>query len=282
MKKLRWPLLIAIVALAAISILLISQKPESLQPIIEPVVKPAEGGIYSEGVVGTFMRLNPILDYYNGADRDVDHLLFSGMLRIDDRGLPQADLATSWGISRDGTIYNFSLNPKAVWHDGEPITSDDVIFTIQMMVSDDSPIPSDLREFWKQIEVIRLDDKTVQFKLPEPFAPFLDYLTFGLLPSHLLGDLSMSELIDNPFNLQPVGSGPYRFDHLITTNGQISGVVLTAFKDYSPQGAYIDQIAIRYYADSPAAYSAYQAGDIAGLGDVSCRYPSRCTQRART
>ena len=154
------------------------------------MVKPAEGGIYSEGVVGTFMRLNPVLDYYNGADRDVDHLLFSGMLRIDDRGLPQADLATSWGISRDGTIYNFSLNPKAVWHDGEPVTSDDVIFTIQMMMSDDSPIPADMREFWKQIEVIRLDDKTIQFKLPEPYAPFLDYLTFGLLPAHLLGDLT--------------------------------------------------------------------------------------------
>ena len=210
MKKLRWPLLIAVIALAAIAILLISQKPDSLQPISEPVVKPAEGGIYSEGVVGKFMRLNPVLDFYNAADRDVDHLIFSGMLRIDDRGLPQAELATSWGISRDGTIYNFSLNPNAVWHDGEPVTSDDVIFTIQMMISDDSPIPSDIREFWKQIEVIRLDDKTVQFKLPEPYAPFLDYLTFGLLPSHLLGDLTMAELIDNPFNLQPVGSGPYR------------------------------------------------------------------------
>lgn len=269
MKKLRLPLLIAIIALAAISILLISQKPVLLQPVSQPVVKPAEGGIYSEGIVGTFMRLNPVLDYFNSADRVVDHLLFSGMLRIDDRGLPQADLATSWGISRDGTIYNFSLNPKAVWHDGEPVTSDDVIFTIQMMTSDDSPIPTDIRDFWKQIEVIRLDEKTIQFKLPEPYAPFMDYLIFGLLPSHLLGDLSMADLIDNPFNLQPVGSGPYRLDHLITTDGQVTGVVLSAFKDYYPQGAYIDQIAVRYYPDSIAAFSAYQAGDISGIGDVT-------------
>ena len=91
MKKLRWPLLIAIIALAAISILLYSQKPDVLQPITQPVVKPAEGGIYSEAVVGIFRRLNPVLDYYNEADREVDRLLFSGMLRIDDRGLPQAD-----------------------------------------------------------------------------------------------------------------------------------------------------------------------------------------------
>ena len=269
MKKLRWPLLIAIIALAAISILLLSQKPAVLQPITEPVIKPAEGGIYSEGVVGVFRRLNPVLDYYNEADREVDRLLFSGMLRIDDRGLPQADLATSWGISRDGMIYNFSLNPKAVWHDGEPVTSDDIIFTIQIMMADDSPIPADVREFWKQIEIVRLDEKTLQFKLPEPFAPFLDYLTFGVLPAHLLGDLTLAQVIDDPFNLQPIGTGPYRFDHLITTDGQISGVVLSAFKDYYSPGAYIDQIALRYYPDSSAAYAAYLAGEIGGIGNVT-------------
>jgi peptide/nickel transport system substrate-binding protein len=202
MKKLRWPLLIAIIALAAISILLINQKPASLQPIAAPVVQPAEGGIYTEGLVGSFMRLNPVLDYYNQADKDIDRLIYSGMLRIDDRGIPQADLATSWGISRDGTIYNFSLNPNAVWHDGEPVTSDDIIFTIQMMSADGSPYPADVRDFWKQIEIIRLDNKTVQFKLPEPFAPFLDYLTFGVLPSHLLGDLTMEELVDDSFNME--------------------------------------------------------------------------------
>ena len=269
MKKLRWPLLIAIIALAAISILLYSQKPDVLQPITQPVVKPAEGGIYSEGVVGVFRRLNPVLDYYNEADREVDRLLFSGMLRIDDRGLPQADLATSWGISRDGMIYNFSLNPKAVWHDGEPVTSDDIIFTIQMMMADDSPIPTDVREFWKQIEIVRLDEKTLQFKLPEPFAPFLDYLTFGILPSHLLGDLTLPEVINDPFNLQPVGTGPYRFDHLLTADGQITGVVLATFKDYYATTAYIDQIALRYYSDSTTAYAAYQSGEIAGIGKVT-------------
>jgi peptide/nickel transport system substrate-binding protein len=172
MKKLRWPLLIAILALATISILLISQKPEALQPIAAPVVQPAEGGVYSEGLIGEFMRLNPVLDYYNDADRAVDRLLFSGMLRVDDRGVPQADLATSWGISRDGTVYNFSLNPQANWHDSEPVTSDDVIFTIQMMMTEESPLPADIRQFWQQIEIIRLDEKTLQFKLPNRLHPF--------------------------------------------------------------------------------------------------------------
>jgi peptide/nickel transport system substrate-binding protein len=268
MKKLRWPLLVALLALAAIAVLLIGQKPVTLVPI-EPVVEPAEGGVYAEGLIGSLTRLNPLLDTYNSVDRDVDRLIFSGLLHFDDRGLPQAGLADSWGISRDGTIYNFSLRAGAVWHDGEPVTSDDVIFTIELMRSEDSPLPADLVEFWQQVEIERLDDKTIQFRLPEPYSPFLDFLTFGVLPAHLLGDLSLTEIIDSPFNLQPVGSGPYRFDRLIVEDGQIAGVVLSAFQDYYAQPPFIEQIAFRYYPDAQAAFAAYQKGEIGGIAQVT-------------
>ena len=269
MNKLRWPLLIAVLALVVIGALLLSQRPTALQPIAEPEVEPAEGGVYAEGLVGSLIRLNPLLDTYNSADRDLDRLLYSGLLRFDDRGIPQGDLSNSWGISRDGTIYNFSLRETAFWHDGEPVTSDDVIFTIETMRADDSTLPADLVQFWKQIEVVRLDDKTLQFRLPESFAPFMDYMTFGVLPAHLLGDLTFSEIIDAPFNLQPVGSGPYRFDHLLVENGQIAGIVLSAFKEYYGQAPYIEQIAFRYYPDSAAVWAAYQAGEISGISQVS-------------
>jgi peptide/nickel transport system substrate-binding protein len=268
MKKLRWPLLIALLALVVIGALLISQRPAPLEPIAIPQAEPAEGGIYAEGLVGALVRLNPLLDSYNSVDRDVDQLIFSGLLRFDDQGIPQGDLSNSWGISRDGTIYNFSLYENAVWHDGEPVTSDDVIFTIERMRAEDSPLPADLVQFWSQIEVVRLDEKTLQFRLPEAFAPFMDYLTFGILPAHLLGELSFAEMVDSPFNLQPVGSGPYRFENLLVEDGQIKGVVLSAFKEYYGQPAYVEQIAFRYYPDAAAMWAAYQAGEINGLGEV--------------
>ena len=268
MKKLRWPLLIALLALVVIGALLISQRPAPLEPIAIPQAEPAEGGIYAEGLVGALVRLNPLLDSYNSVDRDVDQLIFSGLLRFDDQGIPQGDLSNSWGISRDGTIYNFSLYENAVWHDGEPVTSDDVIFTIERMRAEDSPLPTDLVQFWSQIELVRLDEKTLQFRLPEAFAPFMDYLTFGILPAHLLGELSFAEMVDSPFNLQPVGSGPYRFENLLVEDGQIKGVVLSAFKEYYGQPAYVEQIAFRYYPDAAAMWAAYQAGEINGLGEV--------------
>jgi peptide/nickel transport system substrate-binding protein len=265
-KRLRWPILISLLALAIIAVLLVEQKPTQTQ--IEPVLEPAAGGIYTEGIIGTMVRLNPLLDDYNSADRDVDRLLFNGLVRIDDRGLPQADLADSWGISQDGKVYNFSLRQNTVWHDQTPLTSDDVIFTIEKMREDGSPLPADVRNFWKQVEVVRLDDNALQFRLTEPFAPFLDYLTFGILPAHIYGDMTLEEIIASPDNLNPVGTGPYRFKQFIVEDDQIVGVLLEPFVDFYDKPPFIEQVAFRYYPDSVSAMQAYQREEIMGLSQV--------------
>ena len=266
LRKLRWPLLIVLLALVAIGFLLTSQQPV-LKPV-EAVVEPATGGVYAEGLIGSMLRFNPLLDYFNNVDRDVDRLLFSGLVHFNDRGLPQGDLADSWGISRDGTVYNFSIRQNAQWHDGTPVTSDDVIFTIERMREDGSPLPDDLRAFWKQVEVKRLDEKTLQFRLPESFAPFLDYLTFGVVPEHLLGELTLSEIIESPFNLQPVGSGPYRFNQLVVEDGKIIGLVLSVNKDFYGKVPFIEGIAFRYYPDALSALTAYKEGEIQGINSI--------------
>ncbi len=268
MKKLRWPLLIVVLALIAIGILLLSQ-PTTLLPVLPVEVKPATGGVYTEALVGSMGRLNPLLDLHNPVDRDADRLLFSGLIRFDDRGLPQGDLAESWAVSQDGKVYNFSLRPKAVWHDDQPVTSDDIIFTVDLMRSDKSIIPQDIKDLWNKVQVNRLDDKNLQFVLPEPFAPFLDYLAFGVLPKHLLDGKTADDLVNDSFNLSPVGSGPYRFDHMIVESGQIKGIVLDAAKTYYGSQPFIEQFVFRYYPDGQSALSAYQKGEVMGIGDVT-------------
>jgi peptide/nickel transport system substrate-binding protein len=271
MKKLRWPFLIVLLALLAVAVLLYIQKPAALQPAkaTQQKVEPVQGGIYTEALIGSFSRLNPLLDAANQPDRDVDRLLFSGLIQFDDRGLPQGDLVDSWGISPDGLVYNFSLRANAIWHDGQPVTSDDIIFTIGLLRDEQSSLASDRREFWDQVEVERLDANMIRFRLPEPYAPFLDYLTFGILPNHLLGDLTYDEIVNATFNLQPVGSGPYRFEHLIVENGQIAGLVMRVFDKYYGAKPYIDQFAFRYYADAQASLTAYQKGEVMGIGKVT-------------
>jgi peptide/nickel transport system substrate-binding protein len=266
MKRLRWQLVIVILALVAIAILLVGQQPVAVQ-VFEP--EPITGGIYTEGLVGSFSRLNPVLDTYNPADQDVDRLIYSSLVRFDDRGLPQAELAESWGISRDATVYNFSLRKDATWHDGQPITSVDVVFTIDLLRSPDLPVPEDIRDMWGEIDVIAPDDYTLQFRLPEPFAPFLDYLTFGILPAHYFEGLTPAGLVDDPFNLSPVGSGPYRFDNFIVEGGEIVGVALSAFQGYYEGRPFIDQVIFRYYPDDISALEAYRTGKIKGISQIS-------------
>ncbi|MGB2909768.1 MAG: peptide ABC transporter substrate-binding protein [Anaerolineales bacterium] len=268
MKRLRWQILIVVIALIAIGVLLLGQQPSAL-PGIEAVIEPTTGGAYTEALIGSLGRLNPLLDAANPADRAVDRLLYSSLIRFDSRGSAQGDLAESWGISQDGTVYNFSLRNEAVWHDGVPVTSEDVIFTIELMRDENLPLPPDLQEFLSQIEVGALNEKTLQFRLPESFAPFLDHLTFGILPKHLLGNLTAQEIINAPFNLNPVGSGPYQFDALQMGNEEIRGVALSAFDDYYEQQPFIEEVFFQYYPDSPSAFAAYQEGEVMGISEIT-------------
>ncbi len=93
MKKFRWQLLVVVLTLAVVAVLLLTQQP-SMNPILP---EPAGGGIYTEALIGSFGRLNPLLDLNNPADRDVDRLIFSSMIRFLPDGTPKADLAESLG-----------------------------------------------------------------------------------------------------------------------------------------------------------------------------------------
>ncbi len=268
MKKLRWQLFIVFFALIAIGILLFSQQQIAL-PGVEIVEEPASGGVYHEALVGSLGRLNPLLDAYNQVDYDVNRLIYSGLVRYNDRGLPLGDLADSWGISQDGKTYNFSIRSKAVWHDGTPVTSEDIIFTVSLFKDEQAPIPQDYKSFWNDVEVQALDEKTLQFRLPEPFSPFLDYLTFGVLPEHILGDFTALELVDAPFNLAPVGSGPYKFEAFEVTDGHITAVELSAFEDYYGEIPFINRIIFHYYPDRTSAFDAYERGDVLGISQLT-------------
>jgi len=266
--KLRWQFLVVLLALVAIAILLLSQQ----QPLIsegEISNQPVAGGAYIEAVVGSPVRFNPLLDQYNSVDYDVDRLVYCSMVRFDNRGLPYGDLVDSWGISQDGKVYNFSIRPNARWHDGQPITAEDVIFTVGLLRDDAVPLPQDVRDFWKQMEVVALDEKTLQFRLPEPFSPFLDYLSFGILPQHILGSIAPADIVNAPFNLQPVGCGPFRFAGLSVQDDKITGLTLAAFKDYFGNKPFLEKLEFRFYPDPQSAMAAYLQGEVMGVSEIT-------------
>ncbi|MEL7625940.1 MAG: peptide ABC transporter substrate-binding protein [Anaerolineaceae bacterium] len=267
MQKFRWQLLIVFVTALVVGLVLFFQQ-QTPQDQTTETPSPISGGSYTEALIGSFMRLNPMLDHFNQPDRDIDRLLFSSLFRFDSTGLPVGDLAESWSVSPDGAVYTVNLRTDAVWHDGTPVTAQDVVYTISLLQTQDPLIPANLQELWGTVSVNAISDSALEFSLPTSFAPFIDYLSFQILPAHLLGNLGLAELVDHPFNLAPVGSGPYRFDSLETVNGVITGVNLVSYEYYFKGKPFIDEIHFRYYPDETSALNAYLEGAVDGLSQI--------------
>ena len=138
-----------------------------------------------------------------------------------------------------------------------------------MMKSAGSLYPQDIKDLWSKVEVTALDEKNLKFTLPEPYVPFMDYLTFGILPRHLLELVPPEQLANADFNISPVGTGPYKFDHLIMDNGQITGVVLTLSTNYYGTDPFIEQVVFRYYQTSADAMDAYRQGDVLSVSQIT-------------
>ncbi len=266
MKKYRWQLLILFLTGLVVGTLLILEKRGGLGEVTTP--QPAQGGVYTEALIGNLQRLNPMLDDANSVDRDVDSLIFSGLVRFDSRGIAQPDLAETIGVSQDGILYNINLKPDLVWHDGEILSTRDILFTIELIRNGKGFVSKDIRQLWNSVEVYIFDDLHMQLKLPEAYAPFMDYLAFGVLPQHLFDGMTIDQIAESPLNLQPVGSGPYQFTELIIENSQITGIRLSAFPKYAGDQPYLQELVFKYYPDAQSAYRAFQEGLVQGISEV--------------
>ncbi len=231
--------------------------------------RPANGGTYIESVGGYPQSLNPLLSFYNDADSDVVALVFSGLTRIGMSGVVEPELATGWDIDPSGITYTFSLNPGILWHDGFYFTADDVLFTVNLLQDPDYPGPPDIGALWRSVEATKVGDYTVQFVLQEPYAPFLDYTTVGLLPMHQLSDIRAADLPNLDFNRQPIGTGPFRLVEVQTEEGQITLLTLKRFPRYYGAEPYLESIILRFYPTARAAFEAYQDGAVEGVSRIT-------------
>jgi peptide/nickel transport system substrate-binding protein len=221
---------------------------------------PVRGGTLKEGIVGTPRFVNPVLAV-SDADRDLSSLVYSGLMRLDENGTPQIDLADSYTVSPDGKTYTFILRSDAMFHDGEKVTANDVVYTINQIQH--PLIDSPKKANWQGITVTKLDDMSVAFVLKQPFSPFLELATVGILPVHLWGELSTEEFAFSAFNINAIGSGPYEINS-VNRNG--SGIadefILTPNNDFNLGKPYIAKIAISSYANERELANALSNGNI--------------------
>ena len=266
-RHIRWQLLLILLGGTLVGVLL-----TYLAVNYTTVLRPGHGGTYVEGIAGYPNYLNPLLSGYNDVDRDICALLFSGLTRLNERSEVVPDLARDWEITLgpDGVAYTFHLRSDAVWHDGDPLTADDVVFTLNLLQDPSFPGPPELgATVWRAARIERVDRLTVRFTLPQAYAPFLDYTTVGILPAHLLGDLSATDLLHTEFNLNPVGSGPFQLEGIEIDGESITSMVLRQFPRYYGKRAYLDRVQFRFYPSYQKVFNVYEAGEVEGIARVT-------------
>lgn len=241
--------------------------------VVEPVqVGQAGDGVvtYQEALIGRVQRLNPLFASLNPVDADITALIFEGLTKINAYGEAVPALAKRWDISADGLEYVIMLRDDVFWQDGIPFNADDVIFTMSLLRSRNFPDPT-LRAFWRTIETEKLSDTLVRFRLAQPLGGFPDALRIGILPYHALQGTSAAQLGAHPFNLSPIGTGPYQLEAL---RPDADGIIRTVELRVSPvyrqrpegqNGYALDRVKFRLYDDFNAALQALQNGEVDGL-----------------
>lgn len=221
---------------------------------------PAKGGSLIEGNVGAPRFINPLLSL-SDADRDLVALVYSGLLRATPEGDFVPDLASGYSISEDGRTYTFTIREGATFHDGEPITADDILFTIAL--AQDPAIKSPKRANWDGVAVEKVSDTEVSFTLRAPYAPFISNATIGILPKHLWERVSAEEFPFSTLNTEAVGSGPYA---IASVSRNASGIPdtyeLRPFDNYALGVPYLSRIDMRFYENEDELTAALARGDI--------------------
>jgi len=227
-------------------------------------VMATEGGEYTEGLIGAPQYINPILAQTNDVDLDLSYLLFSGLLRFDPEKGIVTDLADSYQISEDQKQYTFTLRQDLFWNDGEKLTANDILFTIDRIK--DPQTKSPLVFNFSGVSVEKINDYSIKFILEEPFAPFLESLTFGILPEHIWMDIPAENTNLAEYNLKPTGNGPFKIKSLVKEKtGAIKSIVLEKNDLYHGAKPLINQLTFKFYPTFEAAIDALNNKNIEGI-----------------
>jgi peptide/nickel transport system substrate-binding protein len=266
---------------------------DATRPAVAPPITPAptvapEPRLYREGVLGRIGSVSP-LTARTQADRDLVALLFAGLVRDGPSGTLVPDLAARWTTDEAGAVWTVDLRPDARWHDGAPVTADDVVYTIRTL--QDPAYTGPRSSSWGGVTVRAVSERQVEFTLEVPVAGFLQALTQPIAPAHLLAEVPVEQLSDAPFGRAPVGSGPFELASLDDDTATLRPVRIEVDPGASPVAAtamptdslaspaptdrpvsvssHLDGLVFRYADDPGELIEAFSAGELDAVSGLS-------------
>lgn len=254
-------------------------------PDATPNATPPPANPYVEGIVGNALSVSPF-SAQSIAERQIVSLLFRGLVRLGPDDTLVGDLADRWTVDAKGAAWTFHLRSGLTWQDGEPITSDDVLFTVRAL--SDPAYTGPGASSWREVTATATDAHTITLTLATPLGGFLQAVTQEIAPAHLLAGVAPADLPTDPFGRKPVGSGAFRLASLDDTHALLvpyisdteTGVpegpnagsppptdslaTPTATVPGASTLPYLDGIEFRFYDDVDALRSAWGLGQIDG------------------
>lgn len=229
------------------------------------------GGTYKEGMVGQPRFVNPLYLSSQDIDRDIVEIMYSGLMKYDEQADLTTDLARDFQIENAGKTFRFFLKENILWHDGEPLTTDDIVFTVSLTQNPEYQSP--LRIKWTGVLTERVSKDEIIFKLPKKYPGFLETLTLKILPEHIFKDISPNNiplsLISKDFL---VGSGPFKFKNVKQdSSGFISELTLEKNKQYYNKEPYLDKISFLFFKDERELQKALNMGEVDGAASAGSK-----------
>ena len=225
--------------------------------------QPAYGDILVRGEIGDASNLIPLLAS-DSSSHSIAGMVYNGLVKYDKDMNIVGDLAESWDITAQGLVITFHLRKNVKWHDGQPFTAADVLYTYQVTV--DPKTPTAYAEDFRAVKKAEaLDDYTFRVTYDKPFAPALISWSSSILPRHLLLG---KDITKSPLARYPIGTGPYKFKEWVA--GQ--KIVLVSNPDYFEGRPYIDGQITRIIPDTATMFLELRAQNLGMMGLTPLQY----------
>lgn len=225
---------------------------------------PFHAGEMSEGVIGVPRFVNPVLAS-SDVDQDLTTLIYSGLMRKKPDGTLIPDLALEYEMEKNGLTYIFTLRDNLYFHDGKPLSVEDIIFTLGKVR--ETVIKSPRKVAWDGVTFEKISDKVIRFNLKQPYASFLENATLGILPAHIW---KSSPIELNTANTAPIGSGPYMIEGADKQDsGGIASYKLKAFPDFALGEPYIERVNISFYSNENDLMQALEDGEVEQISSIN-------------
>lgn len=230
--------------------------------------KPAYGDTYIDSLLGDISSLIPTITS-DGASHTVGGLIYSGLVRFDKNLVPEGDLAESWTFSPDCRRLTFRLRPNLAWHDGQPFTADDVVFTWRTII--DPKTPSPYKADYASVASVEAEGpRVVHVNYDQPYAKALTSWSTYMLPRHLLEPyVQAGRIREAPQNWSaPVGTGPYQF----VSRRAGERIVLKANADYWEGRPHLSRVVYRVIPSQATTFLELKAKGVDSASLTALQY----------